>query len=418
MNKLRTPYERKNGSPEAVPAALASAIKQVTQSFEEVKQLQEDREKELKGLGNNVKEIDQRTAGFEQKMNALLDEIADLKRAASVVNTKDGQLSAEDLELKKAIISYVRHGVEEKTLNSLSAPDGGYFVHTDTSGRIVTRIRDRSPLRQYANIQTISTGDLEGLIDRDESEAGWTSEMATRTGNDGTPRIGKWKIPVHEMFAEPKATQTLLDDNAHDVESWLSNKIADRFARLEQYAFVLGNGEGKPKGFMSYAAAATTDDDNTRAAGKLQYVKTGAAAAFKAAPDGGDVFIDAAMEMRPEYMANAVWAMNRRTLAAVMKMKDSNGHYIWQPDFTKGASGTIVGVPVERGFDFMAGLGAGNFPVALANFGEAYQIVDRQGIRVLRDNLTLKGFVKFYATRRVGGDVINYDALKLIKCEA
>lgn len=418
MNKLRTPYERKNGSPEAVPAALASAIKQVTQSFEEVKQLQEDREKELKGLGNNVKEIDQRTAGLEQKMNALLDEIADLKRAASVVNTKDGQLSAEELELKKAIISYVRHGVEEKTLNSLSAPDGGYFVTTDTSGRIVTRIRDRSPLRQYANVQTISGGDLEGMYDRDEVDAGWTSEMATRSGNDGTSRIGKWKIPVHEMFSEPKATQTLLDDSATDVESWLSNKIADRFARLEQYAFVLGNGEGKPKGFMSYASAATTDDDNTRAAGKLQYVKTGAAAAFKAAPDGGDVFIDTAMEMRPEYVAGAVWAMNRRTLAAVMKLKNNEGDYIWQPDFSKGASGTIVGIPVERGFDFMAGLGAGAFPIALANFGEAYQIVDRQGIRVLRDNLTLKGFVKFYATRRVGGDVINYDAIKLIKCEA
>jgi len=417
ISRKNAHFERKNTPVPSAPDVLVQAIKGVEKSFEEIKQLNEDREKEVKGLGSNLKTIDERTQSYEQKMSALMDEIVELKRAQTLIATPAGQLSAEDREVKNAMIGYVRNGSKQKSLSSLASPDGGYFVHTDTTGRIVTRIRDRSPLRQYANIQVISTSDLEGLLDRDEADAGWTGEASPRS-NTGTPRVGKWKIPVHEMYAQPTATQTLLDDAATDVETWLQNKIADRMARLEQYGFVLGDGNSKPKGFMSYAAAATTQDDNARAAGKLQYVKTGAAADFKAAPNGGDVFIETSMEMRPEYATGAVWAMNRRTLAAVMKLKDGDGNYLWTPDFTKGASGLLVGIAVDRSFDHMPDVGAGTFPVALGNFNEAYQIVDRQGIRIIRDNLTEKPFVKFYTTRRVGGDVVNFDALKLIKCAA
>lgn len=419
MNKNRVKYEKKDTAPDQ--GALAIAIKNVTRSFEEMKQLGEDREKELKGLGRNIGEIDTRVAGFDLKMNELMQDIVELKRAATLVQTPTGMLSPEDQAVKAAILGYVRrgdngHDVDTKSLSSLAAPDGGYFVTADQNGRIVTRIREHSPLRQYANVQTITTGELEGVIDRDEADAGWTSEMAPR-GDTGTPRVGKWKIPVHEMYANPKATQTLLDDAGIDVEMWLQNKIADRMARLEQYAFVLGNGAGKPKGFANYFGTSVVTADETRAFGKVQKMKTGGAG-FKAAPDGGDVFIDLAMEMRPEYMTNAVWGMNRRTLAAVMKIKDSNGAYIWQPDFTKGAAGTILGAPVERGFDHMDAVGNGNYPVVLADFNEAYQIVDRQGVRILRDNLTAKPFVQFYTTRRVGGDVVNTDAIKVIQTSA
>lgn len=337
-------------------------------------------------------------------------------------------LTVEDFrEYKKGFTEYLRRGDNSKFITEAQAkamrvgvePDGGYLVLPDMSGRIVTRMFETSPIRQIASLLSISTDAIEGINDIDEAEAEWTGEETTRNETD-TPTVGKWRIPVHEMAAKPKATQQLLDDAMFDIEAWLGRKVADKMARKENAAFVTGNGVAKPKGFMAYAAASVTTADATRAWGVLQHVVTGAAAGFPTPTAGEsddyDSLITLIYELKPEFRQNARWVMARRSIAVVRKLKDANGNYFWRPGTGAGPS-TLLEYPITEAED-MPAFGAGLFPIAFGDFREGYQIVDRQGIRVLRDPYTAKPYVKFYTTRRVGGDVLNSEAIKLLKCSA
>lgn len=319
---------------------------------------------------------------------------------------------------EKAFGEYLRRG--EKALSSAvladlaigSDPSGGYHVRPDMSGRIVTKEFETSPMRQIASTQTISTDKLSGPVDRDEADAGWVGDEESRESTTDTPEVGEWEIPVHEQYAQPIARQTLLDDAAVDVEGWLVGKIADKLSRVENAAFVTGNGVKKPRGFLDYSTV-TTDDDS-RAWGVLQHVVTGAAATF-ASTNPGDVLIKLEGELKPKYLANARYAMRRSVRSLVRQFKDGNGNYLWQPDFTKGGPGTLCGYPIEILAD-MPAVAANALVVAFGDFKAAYQIVDRAGITLLRDPYTKKGWVKFYVTKRTGGAVIDFDALKLAKC--
>ena len=313
---------------------------------------------------------------------------------------------------KSALDAYLRK--EERTLSSDevkalsvgSDPDGGYVVHPDMSGRIVTRIFETSPMRAYASIQTISTDALEGLFDLNEASSGWVGETDSRAVTN-TPQLGKWRIPVHEVYAKPQATQKLLDDAAINMETWLTTKVAEKFARVEAAAFVSGDGMSKPRGFLTYGSGTTLP-------GTIEQLPTSASGAFAADPNGADVMINALYGLKTQYRANATWFMNRATLKLVRKLKDGDSAYLWAPGIAAGQPSTLLGYPVAS-FEDMPDPASNSLSIAVGDMREAYQIVDRIGIRTLRDPYSAKPYVEFYTTKRVGGDVVNFEAIKLIK---
>jgi len=299
-----------------------------------------------------------------------------------------------------------------------SDPKGGYLVPADMSGRLVELLRETSPMRQVSDVVSTSRDRLEGIRDLDEAAAGgWVGETASRNDSD-EPDLGKYEIPVHEQYAQPKATQQMLDDSMWDIESYLERKVVDKFARQENTAFVTGNGVSRPRGFTTYGhgqPSATTFE-------VIERLPTGAAGAFAADPDGPDVFIDALGAMKDELLEGSVWLMKRASLTTARKLKDSNGRYqLVEVGPQAGLNGrpgfSILGYPVLR-FDDMAAIAANSLSIAFGNFREGYQIVDRTGVRVLRDPFTDKPHVRFYSTKRVGGDVVNFEAIKLIRFAA
>ena len=335
------------------------------------------------------------------------------KRNARAQGTNIQEYGADDLKAyKSAFDAYLRKddrvldAVQTKALSVGSDPDGGYVVHPDMSGRIVTKEFETSVIRAFANIQNISTDALEGIFDLDESAAVWVGETAARAETN-TPQLGAWRIPVHEIAANPAATQKLLDDAEINMETWLANKVGEAMGRAENTASVTGDGVGKWRGFLTYA-------NGTTLPGTIEQSATGVSGGFAASGAGVDIFYTVVGKTKARYRANASWAMNRTTVAAVRKLKDSDGAYIWQPSAQAGIPDRLAGYPIAP-FEDMPDIAADSLSIAFADFREAYQIVDRSGIRVLRDPYTNKPYVHFYTVKRSGGDVVNFEAIKLIK---
>jgi HK97 family phage major capsid protein len=250
-------------------------------------------------------------------------------------------------------------------------------------------------------VETISSDSLDMLDDHDEAAAGWTSETAS-VSETSSPQIAKRNIQVHELYAQPKATQRLIDDSEIDIEAWIAAKVSDIFSRKENTAFISGNGVGQPRGILTYAAGTSW--------GSIQQVNSGTSAQVTA-----DGLIKLYYALKDAYARRASFLMNRATVQAVRLLKEtSTNQYLWQPGLTAGAPDTLLGVPVFMAADMPVAV-ADSLSVAVGDFKSAYQIVDRAGIRILRDPFTDKPFVKFYTTKRVGGDVVNFDAIKLMK---
>ena len=341
--------------------------------------------------------------------NLIASNAADRKRQVTPLDEKgyEEYRAAQDRFLRESKENLTAE--EIKTLSVGSDPDGGYFVTPDTGGRIVKKVYETSPIRQIASQQTISTDALEGIEDLDEAGAGYAGEK-TLSGDQKTPQVGKWRIPVWWIDTEPKTTQQLLDDSAVDVEAWLSGKVADKFGRFESKEFVTG--ATKIRGFCSYEMA--EDTGAGVAWEKIGYVKTGVSSDF-AASNPADQILDLIGLLKAAYLPNAQFVTRRSVVTKVRKFKDGTTNaYLWQPSFVLGDPERIAGYPVTRAED-MPALGAGSLSLAFGDFSQAYQIVDRQGIRVLRDNLTSKPYVKFYTTKRVGGGVLNFEAIKFLK---
>lgn len=292
-----------------------------------------------------------------------------------------------------------------------SDPDGGYSVTPDMSGRIIQRIYETSPMRQVASVVTIGTDRLEGFNDLGEGTAGWVGETAPRP-KTGTPQLGKYEIPVHEMYAFPETTQKLLDDSAFNIEAWLADKTSDKFVRTENAAFLNGDGVLKPRGLLTYPTAVTADA--TRAWGTFQHILTGTDGTFGTTTNGTDKLIDLVYSVKAAYRTGAAFMAARSTIAAIRKLKDGQGNYAWQPSLSALSGGTILGFNVVEAED-MPAMAADSLSLAFGDFRETYTIVDRIGIRVLRDALTNKPFVGFYTTKRVGGDAISFEAVKFLK---
>lgn len=365
-----------------------------------------------------VAQTDVKTAELETKANRefsrWLGVEGDVTKAA-----------AARQEYRKSFPAYLRKGRdaltldEQKALSVGSAPDGGYFVDPHRANTLIDKMYETSAVRSVAGLLTIGTNSYEEPIDRDEPTTGWVGEQSARP-ETATPQVGKLVIPVHEQYALVRSTQNLLDDAGVNVEQWLDGKVVDEMVRQENTAFVTGNGVSKPKGFTAYTVVLT--DDATRAFGELQAVKTGFNGAFRTASTSvspADDLIDLIYKFKPGYRSNLRWGGPRVTLGAVRKFKDQQGNYIY--DARLGASGIIdfvLGYPWDEFSDMAAFTVIGANGIVLADWKRGYIIIDRQGVRQLRDPYTSKGFVLFYTYKRLGGGVRDSDAIKFIQFAA
>lgn len=332
----------------------------------------------------------------------------------------DGDRFEDDPERKAAIIEYLRKGPdaikpETKAILAVGTdPSGGYFVHSPIATRIVERVFETSPVRQVAAVETIKSDRLPGVAAPNDDDAGWVGEEQTRDETN-IGDFAAWDIPVHEMYAQPVISQKLLEDADIDLENWIVTRLGRRFARLENAGFVVGNGIVKPRGFTTYPVS--TSDDATRAWGTLKYLPSGAAGAF-AASNPTDALWDMALDLKAEYLANAVWMMRRSTFATISKFKDGQGNYLHSMGNVQGKPVfQLLGYPVLFA-ENMPAIAANSLSIAFGDFRSGYQIVDRVGISVLRDPYTTKGKVKLYSRKRVGGAVVDFDAIRLMKFAA
>jgi HK97 family phage major capsid protein len=319
---------------------------------------------------------------------------------------------------KAAFDAYVRKGeagplrdLESKALSVGSDPDGGYLVPDELERAINRAVKDISPIRAIAGIRQVSGSVYKKPFAISGAETGWIGEAAARPETD-TPTLAELAFPTMELYAMPAATSSLLDDSAVNIDEWIAEEVRDAFAQQEGTAFVSGNGSTKPKGFLDYPKVANA----SWSWGNIGFITSGANGAFPAT-DPGDKLIDLVYAVKSGYRANGTFVFNRAVQAVVRKMKDGDGNYLWQPAAKAGDASLLMGFPVAESED-MPNLATDSYSVAFGDFRRGYLIVDRVGIRVLRDPYSSKPYVLFYTTKRVGGGVQDFDAIKLLKFAA
>jgi len=310
--------------------------------------------------------------------------------------------------------AFLRSGAtaEVKSFSGATGDAGGYAVPREIDAVIDRTLKAISPIRAIANVVKVGSAGYRKLVTTGGTPSGWAAETGART-ETATPSFVEVAPPMGELYANPSASQAMLDDAQFDVEAWLAEEIAMEFATAEGAAFVNGNGTNRPKGFLQYATAAT--GDATRAFGTLQYLATGAAGDFDTDPQ--DRLIDLIQSLRAPYRQGASFVMNSATLARIRKFKTSDGAFIWQPGLAAGQPATLLGYPVVEAED-MPDIAADSLSIAFGNFRLGYLIAERSETAILRDPYSNKPFVNFYATKRIGGCVTNSEAIKLMKFAA
>jgi HK97 family phage major capsid protein len=303
--------------------------------------------------------------------------------------------------------------IEEKALavGTNSGADGGYLVPPETEAAVNSALKAISPMRAISGIRQVSGSVYNRPFATTGVGTGWTAETASRTQTT-TPTLANLQFPTMELYAMPAASQSLLDDTIVNIDEWLAEEVRIAFAEQEGSAFVTGDGSNKPKGFLAYDTVANA----SWAWGKIGFVTSGAAGAFPAS-NPGDKILDLVYAAKAPYRANGTFMMSRATVSAVRKLKDGQGNYLWQPANAPGEWPSLLGYPVAESED-MPDIAADAFGIAFGDFSRGYLIVDRAGIRVLRDPYSAKPYVLFYTTKRVGGGVQDFDAIKLLKFSA
>jgi HK97 family phage major capsid protein len=361
----------------------------------------------------------------EEKVTRINDALDSQKRLLDrlVLKGRRPELGApggrgvEASEHKAAFDAYVRSGemsglrrLEEKALSTATSPDSGYLAPPEVEAEIGRRLSIVSPIRSIAGIRTVSSNVYRKPFATTGFTTGWSGETDARSSPTNTPTLVELEYPVMELYAMPAATQALLDDTAIDIDQWIASEVEMAFAEQEGAAFVLGDADKKPRGFLDYDTVA----EGSWVWGKLGFVLSGADAGFVDDETGSDVLVDAIYALKAGYRQNAHWVMNRKTQAEVRKLKDQQGNYLWAPPANADGRATIMNFPVVEAED-MPDLAEDSLSVAFGDFSRGYLIVDRLGVRVLRDPYSSKPYVLFYTTKRVGGGVQDFDAIKLIK---
>lgn len=325
-----------------------------------------------------------------------------------------GQGPAPSPELKGFVDGYLRTGreAELKAMSTVSAADGGFAVPREIDALIARRLVAISPIRSIAQVVQTGTSGYRKLMSLGGTSAGWVSETQARP-ETVSPRFAEIAPPTGELYANPAASQTMLDDAAFDLESWLAEEIAVEFARAEGAAFINGSGLNQPRGLLATPTATTADA--SRPFGTLQFIGSGNATGFDANPDSK--LIDLVHTLSAGHRQGACWVMNSATLAQVRKFKTADGAFLWQPGLVEGQPDRLLGYPVIEAED-MPGISANTFPIAFGNFRNGYLISERSATTILRDPFSNKPYVHFYATKRIGGQVLDSNAIKLLRITA
>ncbi len=349
--------------------------------------------------------------GDVDEVKARLDRVS---RAAARPVIEGTAASAASIEVKGFVDGYLRMGreAEIKSLSGAVPTDGGYAVPREVDALISARLRAISPIRAIAQVVQTGSAGYRKLVTTGGTASGWVSETGARV-ETATPAFAEIAPPAGELYANPAASQAMLDDAQFDIQSWLADEIAMEFARAEGAAFVNGTGINQPKGFLGAPNAATADA--VRPFGTLQFLASGNATGFDTAPELK--LIDLVHALKSGHRQGASWVMNAKTLAVVRKLKATDGSFLWQPGLVEGQPNRLLGYPVIEAED-MPDIAANALPIAFGNFRAGYLIAERSATSILRDPFTNKPFVHFYATKRIGGQVLDSDAIKLLKISA
>lgn len=406
--------EMKSGSADL--AALADGFDEFMTTFAAFRDENDQRLRDIEQRKSadvvTTEKVDRISEALDRQKRAI-DEFV-LKRARPALG-RDGQKGVADLEHKEAFESYMRSGeeqklrtIETKDMSYGSNVDGGYVVPQTIEAEIGRRLAEISPIRAIASVRQVSGPTLRKPFTVTGPVASWAAETGSRTKTD-SPVLDQLQFPTAELYAMPAATPSLLEDAVVDLDQWIVSEVETAFAEKEGDAFINGSGTNQPKGFLAY----DQEDDSTRSWGEIGTLDTGEDGAF-AATSPADKLLDLIYALKAGYRQNAHWVMNRKTQAMIRKMKDSEGNYLWQPPTSAGARAMLLGFPLVEAED-MPDVAAGATPIAFGDFKRGYLIVDRAGVRVLRDPYSAKPYVLFYTTKRVGGGIQDFDAIKLLK---
>lgn len=417
MNKKIPPetYETK-ADKTLYDAEINNAFDQFMNAFDEFKQTNDGRLNELEHKMSSdvlteekLNRINQALDENQQQMDALL-----LKSNRPVLNGTP-VVSHTSMKHKSAFKNYIRAGetgnlreLEAKSLSITSDPDGGYLVPEETEKTVMSSLKDVSPIRAIAGNRQVTSTVYKKPFSISGPGTGWVGETTARA-ETSSPTLSELSFPTMELYAMPAATSNLLDDSAVNIDEWIAEEVRTAFAAQETAAFVSGDGVNKPKGFLDYTAVA----DSSWSWGNVGYLATGVDGAF-AASDPSDTLIDLIYSVKSGYRANANWVLSRSTQAEIRKIKDADGNYIWQPATRPGEQPSLLGYPVTEVED-MPSIGTDSLSIAFGDFNRGYLIVDRLGLRVLRDPYSSKPYVLFYTTKRVGGGIQDFEAIKFLK---
>lgn len=410
----------------------SDALNQASEKLEAIQKEQEETRKLAEQNAEQVGTLIVGGPGGDPKAKEKLTKNCQIFNAA--VNMKRGDrkisISVDQYQTyRDAFSNMVRHGYDglsEEYKNALriaSDPDGGYWVPTEQSDEVKRRLFDTSPIRQIANVMTITSDSIEFPTDTNKATSGgWVGEQESRS-ETATPQVGTQKLWLREQYAAPQVTQRLLNMATINVESWLEGKIAEIFGITENTAYVSGDGAERPRGFLDYKSNAVATADSSRSWGVLEQVVTGASGGFPtvsgSTASDPDALITTISKLKPEYRAGARWVMNRSVEATVRKLKDADGRYFI--DFGNLEAGTVgfslFGFPITTAED-MPDFSADSYSIAFGNFRTGFLIIDGPGMRVLRDPYTAKPEVIFYSTKLTGSDIVDTDAIKLVKASA
>ena len=402
MDMTSDGLETKAGAGSDIGALFA----EFSTAFEEFKRTNDQRLGEIEKRGTPDGLLEDKL----DRLNAVLDgqkaamDRAMAERARPLLDGKAAHLGGE---YKEAFASYVKRG-EEKALSVGVNADGGYVVPPETETEITRLMTAVSPIRAIAGVRQVSGSIYKRPISVTGPATGWVGEAAARpTTNSQT--LAELTYPTMELYAMPAATSAFLDDAAVDVGQWIADEVNAAFAAQETTAFVTGNGVNRPTGFLT----ATNVVEARWTWGNLGYIATGVAGAMPAA-NASDVLIDLVYALKAGYRQNASWLMNRKVQGTLRKLKDADGNYLWQPAATADGKARFMGFELVEAED-MPNIAAASLSIAFGDFKRGYLIVDRQGVSVLRDPFSSKPYVLFYTTKRVGGGISDFDAIKLLK---
>lgn len=405
-----------SGTPEA-----RAAMHEMMAAFEAFKGANDARLDEMERKSSADALLEEKVARIDQAVSsaqARLDRVVSEGRRPELGQAPSGGFAATSPmkgEEKSAFDGYLKtgqsFGLELKAGLSTASNSAGYVVPEQTERAIERRLMAGSPMREIASVRTVGAGVFRKPVSTAGLASGWVAETAARPETDPAT-LALLEFPSADLYASPAATQSLLDDALIDLDEWLASEVEDAFAAQETTAFVTGDGINKPKGFLSYDTVA----ESAHEWGKIGYVASGAAGAF-APSSPTDRLIDLIYAPKARYRPNGRFVMNRKTVSAVRKFKDSDGAYIWQPAQRPGETASLLGYAVTE-IETMPDVGADAAAIAFGDFQRGYLIVDRAGVRVLRDPYSAKPYVLFYTTKRVGGGVQNFDAIKVMKFAA